>query len=142
MIKNDREYRITQSRVSRFKQALEYLAEARKKKSLDAATIDLQESATKSILQSLETELRDYVELKEGASKSQFRELLNQTGALSLGLIRARIALNWTQKELAARVGTSEQQIQRYEASDYESASLGTIKKISSVMSEQLGNNS
>lgn len=139
MIKNDREYRITQSRVAKFQQALDFLAEAREQGRFDVETIGLQESATKSMMQTLRKELKEYDELKLGKHTSKFRKHLDLTEALPLSLIKARIALNWTQKDLAKRVGTSETQIQRYESTDYESASLATIKRISEVMRQQLG---
>jgi transcriptional regulator with XRE-family HTH domain len=45
-------------------------------------------------------------------------------------MIRARIALGLTQKQLAERVGLKEQQIQRYEENDYASASFSRLKEI------------
>ncbi len=49
---------------------------------------------------------------------------------MPVGLIRARIALGLTQKQLAERVGLKEQQIQRYEDTDYASASFSRLKEI------------
>jgi transcriptional regulator with XRE-family HTH domain len=54
--------------------------------------------------------------------------------AIPTSLICARIALGWTQKELAKRLGTTEQQIQKYEATEYESASFRKISEIVSVL--------
>ena len=45
-------------------------------------------------------------------------------------LIKARIAQGLSQKELAERLGLKEQQIQRYEATDYASARLARIKEV------------
>ena len=45
-------------------------------------------------------------------------------------LIKARIAQGLSQKELADRIGLKEQQIQRYEATDYASANLARIKEV------------
>ena len=49
---------------------------------------------------------------------------------LPVELIRARIALGYTQKKLAARVGLKEQQIQRYEETEYSTASFSRLKEI------------
>ena len=49
-------------------------------------------------------------------------------------LIRARIAAGLSQKELAERLGMPEQQIQRYEAKEYESVSLARISEIAKVL--------
>jgi len=45
-------------------------------------------------------------------------------------LIRARIAAGMTQEGLARRLGVKPQQVQRYEATDYESASFARILKV------------
>jgi transcriptional regulator with XRE-family HTH domain len=50
------------------------------------------------------------------------------------GLIKARIARGFSQKELADKLGLKEQQIQRYEASDYETASFARLKEIVSAL--------
>jgi transcriptional regulator with XRE-family HTH domain len=49
-------------------------------------------------------------------------------------LIRARIAAGLSQRELAERLGMPEQQIQRYEAKEYESVSLGRIAEVAKVL--------
>ena len=45
-------------------------------------------------------------------------------------LIRARIASGMTQEGLALRLGLKAQQVQRYEATEYESASFARIRKV------------
>jgi transcriptional regulator with XRE-family HTH domain len=45
-------------------------------------------------------------------------------------LIRARIARGLTQRDLAIKLGLKEQQIQRYEETDYASASLARINEV------------
>src|SRR5947199_184943 len=56
---------------------------------------------------------------------------LNSFDELPTALIQARIAAGLTQKQLAERLGLKEQQIQRYEATGYASASL---KRVSAVI--------
>jgi len=53
---------------------------------------------------------------------------------LPLELIRARIALGLTQRDLAKRVGLKEQQIQRYENNGYASASYVRLMEIVSAL--------
>lgn len=134
MIKNEREYRKIKSDVAKFQKTLKYLAEARVREKIGARKIQIQKEATLGILETLKRELKDYEALKTGKYKVDFE----MVSALPLHLIKARITLNWTQRDLAKRVGTSEQQIQRYESTDYETASLATIRRISGVMQEQL----
>ena len=45
-------------------------------------------------------------------------------------LVKARIARGMTQKELAERLGLKEQQVQKYEATDYASASLSRVRAV------------
>ena len=59
-----------------------------------------------------------------------FHSVQFQIDDLPVGLIRARIALRLTQKQLAERVGLKEQQIQRYEETDYVSASFSRLQEI------------
>ena len=138
MIKNEREYKITQSHVTKFKQALNYLADARKHGKFDIATIDVQRATTESMIKTLQSELREYEEIKAGRYRAKIKKYLELVELLPVSLIQARITLNWTQKDLAIRVGTSEQQIQRYESEDYQTASLATVKKINGIIREQL----
>lgn len=53
---------------------------------------------------------------------------------LPQNLIRARIASGLTQRELAARLGVKEQQIQRYEATNYASASLARVLEVARIL--------
>ncbi len=53
-------------------------------------------------------------------------------------LVKARIALGLTHKELADRLGLKEQQIQRYEATDYAGASLERIQQIMKALGLKL----
>ena len=72
-------------------------------------------------------QLSEYEALKAGDFE------LDQLGVVSglpAMLIKARIARGMSQRDLAERIGLKEQQIQRYEATDYASVSLSRIKDI------------
>ena len=138
MIKNEREYKITLSHVNKFKHSLDYLAESRKQGKFDITTIELQKAATESMIKMLRAQLKEYEELKLGRYRTKIKKYLDLIESFPVNLIQGRITLNWTQKDLAIRVGTSEQQIQRYESGDYETASLATLKKINGVIREHL----
>ena len=56
---------------------------------------------------------------------------------LPRALIRARIALGLSQKDLAEKMGLKEQQLQRYEATDYESASLSRIQEVAAAIAPE-----
>ncbi len=137
MIKNERQYRITKAQAARFTQTLDRF----ERRSGNAADVHpriakAQEEAVRSQLADLNGELREYESLK--AEGFQLDEL-NLVTELAAALIKARIRLGLSQKQLAARIGLKEQQIQRYEATDYESASLARIKEIVSALDSESG---
>ena len=49
---------------------------------------------------------------------------------LPQALVRRKIAMGLSQKDLADRLGMKEQQLQRYEATDYQSASMARLREI------------
>jgi transcriptional regulator with XRE-family HTH domain len=59
---------------------------------------------------------------------------LNSLRDLGRALIKARIARGWTQERLAEELGMPKQQIQRYEATEYVSASLRRLLKVSEAL--------
>ena len=75
--------------------------------------------------------MREYESLKAGGFQL---DGLNVVSDLSILLIKARIAQGLSQKELAERIGVKEQQVQRYEATDYASASLTRIREVASAL--------
>ena len=128
MIKNERQYKITRAQAVRFSNVLESL---RQRPDADNGLHPLiakaQEDAISSQLADLESELREYESLKAG--KFQW-DSLSMVADLPSILIKARIARGLSQKDLAERVGLKEQQIQRYEATDYATANLARIKEV------------
>jgi DNA-binding XRE family transcriptional regulator len=59
---------------------------------------------------------------------------LSSLQELSRALIKARIARGWTQEQLAQELDMPKQQIQRYEATDYTSASLRRILEVAEAL--------
>ncbi len=66
--------------------------------------------------------LRDYQTLQRLDFEGM--ELLRQVASFPASLIKARIALGWTQTELAKRIGLKAQHVHRYEKSGYTSIKL------------------
>jgi ribosome-binding protein aMBF1 (putative translation factor) len=131
MIKNERQYRITKAMAARFQNNLTALKQ-RPDADGDAHPLiaKAQEEALTSQLADLENELLEYESLKAG----KFRlDSLKVVADLPTVLIKARIAQGLSQKELAERIGLKEQQIQRYEATDYASANLARIQEVASA---------
>ena len=139
MIKNERQYRITRAQAEKFLLALRNLrADTDDRYALHPRLRQLQEEALKSQLSDLEEDLREYEDLKEGRFAFEKLEGISELPKL---LIRARIASGLTQRDLAGRLELKEQQIQRYEASEYASASFTRIKEVVSALGIEVDDN-
>jgi len=132
MIKNERQYRITKAQAAKLEAALEsFSAQAAGDKRTHPRLIKAQADGLRSQLESLQSELRDYEGIKAGEIPPPD---LSYIAVVPQDLIRARIAAGLSQKELAERLGMPEQQIQRYEAVEYESVSLARIIEIAKAL--------
>jgi len=131
MIKNEKQYRITKAQIRRFEEALEQLAGQGRPLHIEPRLWQAQRDAAKSQLQDLRQEVAAFERLHEGKEKELVIEAIED---LPKTLIRARIASGLTQKGLASRIGMKPQQIQRYEATEYESASFARIRKVVEVL--------
>ena len=126
MIKNERQYRITKRQAERFAQtiaAVELSHDPAIHPKLRRAELE----GLRSQLDDLKRELREYEALRSGKRKVIALESIEE---LAKTLIQARIAAGLTQEELGARLRLKPQQIQRYEATNYQSASLERINEI------------
>jgi HTH-type transcriptional regulator / antitoxin HipB len=129
MIQNERQYRITQTKLREFEAAL--------------AAIDPQDpqlhprqivgwtNSYNLTIRTLKQEIEEYEQLKSG---NILTFALNSISDLPMTLIKARIAAGMTQKELAEKIGVQEQQIQRYEANQYGSASFDRLRTIADAL--------
>ena len=127
MIKNERQYWVTRSEVERFER---FLIEPEKNEAGDDVhplIAKARRDASNSRLLDLKAELQEYESLKSGKFDMSGLMIVS---ALPEMLIKARIARGMSQRDLAARIGLKEQQIQRYEATDYASASLSRIMDV------------
>ena len=137
MISNERQYKITRAQAARFSQTLRAIRENRSESTgAHPLIVKAQEEALSSQLADLQRDLREYESLKSG----EFRlERLAAVDELPTVLIKARISQGLSQKDLAERIGLKEQQIQRYEATDYASASLSRIREVAGALYEPRG---
>lgn len=135
MIKNERQYRITRAQADRFTQALSASKKRTGGPKIHPLLLRAQEDALRSQLEDLRTEMAEYKALTSGKApvpKVQSLEQLPQT------LIQARLAKGLSQRDLAERLGLKEQQIQRYEATEYASASLTRVLEIARCLDVKL----
>lgn len=130
MIKNQKQAGITKDRLAELKKAKEIFEDQNKDKT--TAKYRLGINSTNSLISDLEKEIHIY----EGLVHGNFNILQAKSIAeLPNVLIGARLAQNISHKELGELIGVKEQQIQRYESTDYETASLPRIIEISMALS-------
>jgi ribosome-binding protein aMBF1 (putative translation factor) len=82
-------------------------------------------------LATLRREIKEYERLRSSRGRQINPE---EIAELPRKLIRARIAAGLSQRELAERLGLKEQQIQRYEATNYETASLKRVIEVARAL--------
>jgi transcriptional regulator with XRE-family HTH domain len=126
MIQNERQYKITKARADEFERKLKALP-ATPPSDIHPLIAQAQRDAIKSQLDELREEIEAYDQLRQGRSKVLE---LTSLDALPAALIQARIAAGLTQRELAERLGLKEQQLQRYEATQYSGASLSRVREV------------
>lgn len=129
MIANERQFRITKTAVRDFEVALARLETVEAHRPPEMRQV--MREAIESQLEELREQVAEYEALRGG--RVQVLEL-NSLEELPDALIRARIAAGLTQKELAARLGLKEQQIQRYEATRYAGVSLDRIQAVAAAL--------
>ena len=122
MIKNERQYRITKAHVEKFAKAIQEMA-----RSPHPVLRKAQLDALKSQLKDLQCDLKEYETLRSGKRKVVTLDSLEE---LPKTLIQARIAARLSQEELAIKLGLKPQQIQRYEATEYQAASFERVQEI------------
>jgi ribosome-binding protein aMBF1 (putative translation factor) len=132
MIKNERQYRMTKANAERFARALQ---EADSRSDVDPLLKQIERDAIRSQLDELEQELQEYESLQAGHTRVL---TLDSFADFPRALVKARIAAGLSQKELAHRLGLKEQQIQRYEATDYASASVRRLKQVIDALGIQV----
>jgi DNA-binding XRE family transcriptional regulator len=128
MIKNEKQYRITKNQIKKFNEALEVVRETQKNE--DPLLLKLQIDSIESQIESLEKEIKEYEELKEGKVSKMTLDIKE----LSSGIINARIVKGYNHKQLVDLLGVSEQQIQKYESEDYCNTSLKRLIEIISIL--------
>lgn len=132
MIKNERQYQFTTKRLDDWEITLHQLQTKPATNTADWV-LKAQIDGAKEEIRQLKSQLKEYEDLKAG--KKRLPDL-SVVQSLPSWLVKYRIAHNWTQKELADKLDMKEQQIQRYEETNYAGASLATLQKIASVLGQ------
>lgn len=128
MIFSDRQYVVSKNQLIKLQQALR---ELNSDVPNDAALRGIHHSALKSQIADLEHEILEYDHLVSG--NVEFTERFSLSD-LPKTLIQARIARGLSQTDLANLLGMKPQQVQRYEASNYMSASLTRLIEVAEAL--------
>jgi HTH-type transcriptional regulator / antitoxin HigA len=129
MIYNDRQYNVSQAQVAKLKTTLD--AAASDKIGRDAWLRKIEVDALRSQISEIEADIAEYELLKSG------EVTFSETCALSelpRVLVQARVAKGLSQTDLAERLNMKPQQVQRYEATNYMSASLARLIEVATVL--------
>ncbi len=130
MITNEVQYRSTKAHLHQFEQAAVNLGvrtDSGKRSRLEQLELD----AVLAQADDLRTEVEEYEQLRSGTVSTFDASSLAELATL---LIKARISRGWTQGRLAQALGIAEQQVQRYEATAYRSASLARVCDVASAL--------
>lgn len=126
MIKNEQQYRLTRAQANKFAAAAADFANDRAP-NLEPLRRKLYENAMLSQHEELLQQLGEYEALKQGSIRAL---QVNSFEDLPVALIKARIASGMTQKDLADILNMKEQQLQRYENTEYAGASFTRLKEV------------
>ena len=128
MIYSDRQYQITRAELAKLEGALATVPAA---KGAEDWVLKAQADALHSQIADLQAEMAEYDMLKLG--KVAFAETCS-LAELPRVLVQARIARGLSQTDLAERLKMRPQQVQRYEATNYMSASLARLIEVAGVL--------
>lgn len=130
MIKNDKQYSITKNKRDEFSKSLSIL---QNEESKDNLLNQIMKDSITSQIETFDREIKEYENLKNTKPTIIFSSIEK----LPEILIKARIIKGLSQNDLAKKINLKEQQIQRYEASNYESANFDRMLTIAQSMGIQ-----
>lgn len=113
----------TNKQLNNTKELLKRVIETRDSFEKNTISDEIQIVYSNRLIINLENQISEYENLQKDVVKIESKEITRFSDIL----IMARIAKGLTQKQLAERLGIAEQQIQRYEASDYSGATFGKM---------------
>src|SRR4051794_13255099 len=131
VIKTERQYGATRRQLQLLEQALTAQETEAAAEDVHPVLVAASRRALEEQARDLREELSEYEGLKDGSLPVPD---LSSLAELSKNLIRTRIAMGLTQRDLAEKLQVHEQQIQRYEATDYAGASLNRLREVAQAL--------
>jgi HTH-type transcriptional regulator/antitoxin HigA len=133
MITNEKQFRSTRALAERLRESI--VSIEKETQAVHPILAAAQRSALASQLSDLEADIALYQALRSGQITMFKADGLHDLPDI---LIHARIARGMSQKDLAEFLGLKEQQIQRYEAERYRSASLERLIEIAGALNVKI----
>ncbi len=129
MIRNDKQLDITRNRIQEFGQSYSMLQDKPNPNVNDSSGIlhKAQLDRLRNTIKELKQKAEVYITLRDGAFPVVTGGQIYDIARI---LIQARIAKGWSQSDLARAMQIEPQQIQRYEATDYEGAGILRIFEV------------
>lgn len=134
MIKNDREYQVTKGQTQKFEQTLNGLLKDSNNTKTHPLLLQAQINSLKSQITELDKEIAEYEELFSYKLDFQVQSIID----LPITLIKARIALKMSLKELASKIGIKEEALQECENNYYIEASIKELLEIAKFLNVQI----
>ena len=132
MIQNEYQYKISQAKIKELQQ--EAIELNKIKNELHPRQFKIRQNGLEGMMNDIISDINKYDQLKEHPSFIK----IDSFNEIPVALIKARIALGMTQKDLAEKLGMKEQQIQRYEANQYSSAGFQRLAEIATALDVKL----
>ena len=135
MIENERQYHVTKARIAQFEAFLASLHATPRPDHMPPRLHQAMQESVSSQLADLRHEVAEYEALKACQVSALELHSLSELPDLR---IKARIARGYTQAELAKRLHLKPQQLQRYEATRYDSVSFRRLLEIARALDVDL----
>ncbi|HQP96834.1 MAG TPA: helix-turn-helix domain-containing protein [bacterium] len=131
MIRNEHQYKVTKGQISRLEKAMEAGRSVRERISPKAYQAMM--AGIQSQIDELRAEMKEFEDL-HGVSLTPLHSIRDLPDIL----VKARIAKGYTQKDLAKKLDVKPQQVQKYEATGYQSAKLERIIEVMDALEVDL----
>jgi hypothetical protein len=133
MIKNEKQYLITKNSINDFRKAIEQSLKTKEK--MNPVIFNAMIEGMNSQIEDLENEIKEYESLK---NKKEI--IVHNLNEIPLALIKARISRGLSQEKLAEMMNVKQQQIQKYEATNYAGVGFERIIEIGNILGLELKN--
>jgi DNA-binding Xre family transcriptional regulator len=135
MITNERQYKMTKTAAKRLQEGLEAAKNRDPSATVDPRIHAATQEGIRSQLEELDDQITEYERLRGGEIRAR---VFTTLAGVALALIEARIAARLSQKELASRLNIPEQQVQRYESTNYAGVSLDRLQQVADALEVEI----